>query len=180
MSNINPVQAEVIASLAAGNSQTATAATTGIPQQTISRLNKKHKDLINTEQAKLVELTLSTITSRTIQEIQTAKHLTDVLTQPGGKDSPTINNTILTDQEDIAKFLTRVDKKEEMILKSVGIAPSHAPSILIQNILNDNRSMTISPVIKELISGRLKEIVGDDGSDEDYMSDADYEDIPDK
>lgn len=150
--------------------------TTGIPKPTLSRLNKKHKDLITSEQAKLVESTLSTITGRTIQEIEAAKHLTDVLTQPGGKDNITTNKTILTDQEDIHKFLTRVDKKEEMILKSVGIAPSHAPSILIQNILNDNRQMTISPVIKELISGRLKEIVGDDGSDEDYMTDADYED----
>ncbi len=154
MSNLKPAKVEAIASLEARNTQTATATTTGIPQQTVSRLNRKHKTLIQEQQAKLVEQTLDTITGRTIQEIAAAKHLTDVLTQPGGKDNPTINKTILTDQEDIHKFLTRVDKKEEMILKSVGIAPSHAPSILIQNILNDNRSMTISPVIKELISGR--------------------------
>lgn len=179
MSQLKPKEAEVVAGIAAGNSQRHVSATTGIPQQTISRLNKKHKDLINHEQAKLVEQTLSTITSRTIQEITTAKHLTDVITQPGGRDEPTINTTVLTDMEDISKFLARVDKKEEQILKSVGLLPSHAPSVLIQNILNDNRSMSISPVIKELISGRLKEIVGDDGSDEDYMTDADYEDIPD-
>lgn len=179
MTQVNPHEAEAIASLSAGNSTRYAAAETGMSQSKVSRLNKKHKVLINSEQAKLVEQTLSTITSRTIQEITTASHLTNVLTQPGGKDSPTINKTMLTDMEDINKFLARVDKKEEQILKSVGLLPSHAPSVLIQNILNDNRSMTISPVIKELISGRLKEIVGDDGSDEDYMTDADYEDIPD-
>ena len=176
MKPLNNSQQTALAMRASGDTLEVIKDATGIPKPTLSRLNKKHKDLINTEQAKLVEHTLSTITGRTIQEISTAKHLTDVLTQPGGKDSPTINKTILTDQEDIHKFLTRVDKKEEMILKSVGIAPSHAPSILIQNILNDNRSLTISPVIKELISGRLQEIVGDDGSDDDYMTDADYVD----
>ena len=161
---------------AAGDTQQTIADSTGMSRPTVSRLTKKHKHLIQEQQAKLVEQTLDTITGRTIQEIKAAKHLADVLIQPGGRDNPTTNKTMLTDQEDIHKFLTRVDKKEEMILKSVGIAPSHAPSILIQNILNDNRSLTISPVIKELISGRLKEIVGDDGSDEDEMTDADYED----
>lgn len=176
MNQLKPIEAEAIASIAAGNSQRYVAASTGLSQPTICRLNKKHKDQINHEQAKLVEQALTTTTDGTIQELHTAKHLIDVIAQPGGKDNPTINKTALTDVDQILKFLGMAAKTREMLLKSVGIAVSHAPSINIQTILNDNRQMTISPVIQELIGGRLKEIVGDDGSDEDYMTDADYED----
>jgi hypothetical protein len=136
-------EAVAIAELAKGTPQRAIAAQTGISQPVISRINTKHKELIQAETAKLVEQTLSKITGRAIKEI---KHVAAL-------DAPALMD------KDNQQALARIDKKEEMILKSVGIAPSHAPSIHVQQIFNDNRKTILSPVVSEMFHGRMGEII---------------------
>jgi len=133
---LTTTELQAISLRAAGQSQQAIAAQTGIPQQTVSRLSQKHKDIIAEQQARLVEQTLSTIVKRTIREVQTA-------------------NSIDCQDKDSQEFLKRVDAKELILLKSVGIAPSHAPSIHIQQIYNDHSKTLLSPIISDMLAGKL-------------------------
>lgn len=139
MNSLNTKEIEVIGLRAQGETQQAIEAITGISQPTISRLTSKHKDIIAATSAKYVEDTLPTILERTTKEIKYA-------------------NTIDVAAKDNQAFLTRVDKKEETILKGVGIAPSHAPSIHIQQIFNDNSKTVLSPIVADMLQGKLSEL----------------------
>ena len=140
MENLTPKEATIIAHKSTGKSTRQTAIDTNIPRTTVTRLTNKHKDIIANEQAKIVEKCLSNIVDRTVQEIEYAK------------------NMPITTDKDAQIFLSRVDKKEDNILKGVGISPSHAPSIHIQNIYNDHRKETISPVIQDMLQGKISEL----------------------
>jgi hypothetical protein len=140
MEGVTPKEALVIAHKATGKSARQTAIDTNIPRTTVRRLCAKHKDIIADEQAKIVEKCLSNIVDRTVKEIEFAK-----------------NMPVNTDKE-TQLFLSRVDKKEDNILKGVGISPSHAPSIHIQNIYNDNRKEVISPIIADMLQGKISEL----------------------
>lgn len=138
-------QAETItvAELAKGTPQRAIAAQNGMSQSNVSRINHKHRELIQYEQAKLIDATLSTITDQTIREINITKGLTDTeLLEPTKQQA-----------------LSRIDKKAEMILKSTGIAPSHAPSMHIVNIFNDNSKTLISAQVTDLLGDQLDGII---------------------
>jgi hypothetical protein len=147
-----------------GHSLNSASIATGISRHRVTVLNKKHRDLIQTAHANLIEQGLAKAISRTVSEIDMAGHLQKVL------KGEAENNTTLESVHDINEYLKRVDKKEEMLLKSVGISPSISPSIHVQNIFNDNRTTTLSPVVSALISGRLDELMADE-------DDADYEEI---
>lgn len=136
MDNMTVRDAKVVAARAQGKSVRKAAKELSISPTTIQRVSSKHKDIIDTQQARLVEATLPVIIDRTIKEINHA-------------------NTINPADKDSQAYLTRVDKKEENILKGVGIAPSHAPSIHIQNIYNDNSKTILSPMVADLLSGKL-------------------------
>lgn len=145
---LKPEEAAVIALSAQGKSSRAIADTPGvnISHSTANRITNKHKELIQQEQAKLIDATLSSITDQTIREINLAKRLDDdQLLDPSKQQA-----------------LSRIDKKAEMILKSTGIAPSHAPSIHIQQIFQDNRKTLISSQVAELLDGQLDTIIDAD------------------
>lgn len=149
---LKPEDAPVVALAAQGKSSRAIASTPGIniSHSTANRITQRHKELIQQEQAKLIDATLSTITDQTIREINLAKNLTDAdLLEPTKQQA-----------------LSRIDKKAEMILKSTGIAPSHAPSMHIVNIFNDNSKTLISAEVTDLLGDQLDGII-----------DADYEEI---
>jgi hypothetical protein len=143
-------EAITVAELAKGTPQRAIAAQTGISQPTVCRINTKHKELIQSQQARLVEATLTKITDRTIKEIEHANSLnTDDLMSAANQQA-----------------LARIDKKEDAILKATGINASHAPSIHIQQIFNDNSKTLISPQVSDLLGGQLDSII-----------DVDYEEV---
>lgn len=136
-------EAITVAELAKGTPQRAIAAQTGMSQPTVCRINAKHKELIQQQQARLVDATLSKIADRTIKEIEHA-------------------NTLSTDDLMLAtnqQALSRIDKKEDAILKATGINASHAPSIHIQQIFNDNSKTLISPQVSDLLGGQLDSII---------------------
>jgi len=136
---LNEAESMAIALAGTGQTQRSISAATGLSQPTVSRLSQKHKDIIATQQARLIEQTLTTIADRTIREVQTA-------------------NAMDCSDKDNQEFLKRVDAKELTLLKSVGIAPSHAPSIHIQQIYNDHSKTLLSPVIADMLSGKLVEL----------------------
>jgi len=136
---LNKVESMAIALAGNGLPQREIACQTGLSQPTVSRLSQKHKDIIATQQARLIEQTLETIADRTIKEISTA-------------------NTINCADKEHQEFLKRVDAKELTLLKSVGIAPSYAPSIHVQQIYNDHSRTLISPIVQGLLSGKLDEM----------------------
>jgi hypothetical protein len=151
---LKPDEAPIVALAAQGKSSRtiANAPEVSVSHSTVNRITQRHKELIQKEQAKLIDATLSTITDQTIREINLAKTLTDEdLLEPTKQQA-----------------LSRIDKKAEMILKSTGIAPSHAPSIHIQQIFNDNSKTLISPQVSDLLGGQLDSII-----------DVDYEEVPD-
>ena len=136
-------EAITVAELAKGTPQRAIAAQTGRSQPTVCRINAKHKELIQQQQARLVDATLSKIADRTIKEIEHA-------------------NTLSTDDLMLAtnqQALSRIDKKEDAIQKATGINASHAPSIHIQQIFNDNSKTLISPQVSDLLGGQLDSII---------------------
>jgi hypothetical protein len=144
-------EAITVAELAKGTPQRAIAAQTGMSQPTVCRINNKHKELIQTEQAKLIEKTLTKIADRTIREIEHVNTLS--------------NDDLMSATNQQA--LARIDKKEDAILKATGINASHAPSIHIQQIFNDNSTTLISPEVTDLLGDKLNSII-----------EADYEEIP--
>jgi hypothetical protein len=141
----------VVAELAKGTPQLEIAASLNIGQSTVSNIKTRQKELIQKESALIIESTLQPIRERLIKEI---KHVN------------TLDTTSLMDKEN-QPALARIDKREDMILKAAGIAPSHAPSIHIQNIFNDNRKTVVSPVVADLLGNQLNQV-----------QDADYEETP--
>jgi hypothetical protein len=136
-------EAITVAELAKGTPQRAIAAQTGMSQPTVCRINTKHKELIQSQQARLVEATLAKIADRTIKEIEHAASLeTSQLMDAANQQA-----------------LARIDKKEDAILKATGINASHAPSIHIQQIFNDNSKTLISPQVADLLGGQLDNII---------------------
>jgi len=62
-----------------------------------------------------------------------------------------ITETVEHDTLSAIKYADTAAKKEENILKAVGILPSHQTNYFTQNIYNDNRSLTLdSNVLKAL------------------------------
>jgi hypothetical protein len=122
--------------------------------------------LIESNHARLIEAGLNRATNRMLSEIETAEKLQGALT---GKEG---NPTILEKAGEINEYLKRVDRKEEMLLKSVGIAPSAASSIFVQNIYNDNSQTVLSPMVSQLLNGKIDEMTAD-------IEDAEYEEVHD-
>ena len=140
--SLSPKEAAVIALAAQNLPQRQIGAEVGTSQTSVHRITSKHKELIQSENAKLIENTLSTITNRITKEINLANSLEDKeLLDPTKQQA-----------------LSRSDKREEIILKSVGMAPTNSPSFHYQQIFNDNRKQTISPVVSELIQGKIQEL----------------------
>lgn len=132
-----------------GKPQNEVANTLNVNQSTISRLNSKHKDLILAKTAQIFDEALEPTTNRLIKEMKIADKFTDdELKKPENQF-----------------FLTRADKRADIILKAAGIAPSNQ-SIHIQQIFNDNSKTLISAQVADLLGDQLDGII-----------DAEYEEI---
>ncbi|MCK5600994.1 hypothetical protein KAR91_03935 [Candidatus Pacearchaeota archaeon] len=158
------VENKIIALKSTGMIGTEVAEATGTSNATVSRLGKKHRDLILEAQTNLLEQAIKPITERMIDEVSIAIHLKDHLKDP----NKTKNKTALEDKKDMLTYIAMVNKREEGLLKAVGILPTNAPSIHVQQIFNDNRKTVMSPQVADLLRGRMDEI-----------TEADFEDLPD-
>ena len=151
MEGLSVRDAEVIAERAKNTPIRAVAKQVGISTTTVQKIGNKHKEIIATQQARLVEATLPVIIDRAVKEINHA-------------------NSMDVADKDAQTFLARVDKKEETILKSVGIAPSNTQSMHVTQIYNDNRKETLNPNVASMLHGKLDEMT-------EEIVDADFEEV---
>ena len=130
---------QIAKALVGGESQTAIARTLGVSQSTISRLANREdiKPFIEQEQMKLVEVVPDAL--------ENIKELVREM-----KDIP----------KDKTKRRELSYKASHDVLKAVGLMPTPMQSPLIMNIYNDNRNLTLSPFMRELLDRHDKELTG--------------------
>lgn len=132
------------------------------------------KAIIERETARLMDA-LPDITANTIQQLQTAKtihaHFSGQDVQlpkafcrylPPAKGQNTTESdeapqdyTAVPDPALALKYAEMAAKRERDIMMGMGILPSHAQSVVIQQIYNDNRQMAISPDVLRALGGFL-------------------------
>lgn len=134
--------------LAEGLSQRKIADELAISKTAVHSIKKNNKDLIEKIHQDIINDNLDRIKRGIRQDIETGEDIRE-LQAAGDYDKDT--NTVLT----------RIDKREEHILKSVGIFPSQTLAFQVQNIYNDNRQQVISPHIMKLLQGQMDEVEGE-------------------
>ena len=136
------------------------AKTYDVHPNTVQNIKNNHRQLIEQASADIISNCLQSIVNQTTIETQNAliltKDLLFILKQPTttilNQDSELIELFPKDRVNAINSFLARIDKKQELMLKAVGLYPSHAPSMIVnQTILNDNRA-TVSNVIMSFLS----------------------------
>ena len=147
------IKKRVVNELAAGKSRRSIGKEVGLHHSQVSRFAKRDeiKALIEAEQTRLLDCVPDAV--------ENVKSLVREM-----KDIP---------KED-TKRRELSYKASKDVLKSVGLLPTPNQSQTLININNDNRQQVISPVIQAIISSKMAEIL-DDGSDEDVMTDEEYE-----
>lgn len=137
--------------LAAGNTQGHTAKAVGLGRSKVGQIAKDHKDTIN-------QLALDLIADNT-QAIRDNVRLTlnkaHKLLKSGSRKDIQDNNVIL--------YLA--DRKEQRLMQMTGILPSHAPSVVINQLFQDNRvqgdSQELGIVQALLADKRVEDIQSD-------------------
>lgn len=167
---MNPRDIEVAMFLAQGKSCRKIAKETGVSKSTVNYLSKKPeiKQFVESMNHRLINDNVQTIVDRVALEQQVALEL--VKYQAGISDE---NRTrIKGDNQD--KFLFRVDRTSTEIMKSVGLYPSHTMNVQNTMIFNDNRKSVISPIVAELLQGKLAELTAINPDD---LIEAEFEEI---
>lgn len=65
------------------------------------------------------------------------------------------NDTLFKEPNEILKAIELSQKTGSRVAKSLGVEPTHAPSLIFQNIHNDSRQLTIHPAVVAAISNSL-------------------------
>ena len=153
---------EITEDLVAGISQYQIAAAQGVSQPTISKFKKTIQDIIDTYQYKLIAGAADKSVDNTINTISKAHA---VLSDP---------NTTPKDIDDCKTLLYLSDKKEERVLKGLGIVDSHTGSPVINNWITGDITIhnTVDPNVQAALGGHLAGILSDDNvTDADYTED---------
>lgn len=177
----------ITASLAAqGLSQKEIAARTGLSQPTIHRKLKKAevKALVEKTATELAYESARLIKDAHIKALRKANQLYQrALDDPGETeiDEKTGRKYRVESLSDSDKLLlTLADKKEYRIGQMMGIFPSHAPSVVIQNIFQAGVQNVILPNVAAALGAAgcaQFELPGDDAGQSDDDSDEDVIDV---
>ena len=153
---------EITADLIAGIPQQQIAASQSVNQSTISKYKKQIQDIIDRYQYKLIAGAADKSVDNTINTIKQAhKILSDPETTP---------KTI----DDCKTLLYLSDKKEERVLKGLGIVESHTGSSVINNwIMGDvTVNNVVDPGVQRALGVHLAGILDSgDVTDVDYTDD---------
>jgi phage terminase small subunit len=166
---MRPKDIEVAMFLAQGKSMGKTAKEVGMSKGNVHYLSKKPeiKQFIIEMNHRLINDNVQTMVDRIALEQQIALEI--VKYQAG--ISP--NRTKIQDI-DQHQFLFRADRVSTEILKSVGLYTSHTMSYHNTTIINDNRKAVISPIVTQLLQGKVEELTA---IDHDDPVDAEYEEV---
>lgn len=158
-------EAEVVEALSNHTPTQAIAKNLGISPTTVQRVKNDHRELIEQASRQLIQECLHRIVQQTSNEVQEGAALSVKLLQilkdgsqainVGDEDNPNYVELFPKEYVDaLNKLLVRIDKKHELMLKSVGLYPSHAPSMVINNtVFNDNRT-EVSAIVMGLLSSQ--------------------------
>lgn len=171
--------AKVIPGLVAGRTQVQVAKELGISQPSVSMLAKKVKQQIKDAQLRLINAGIDQAIEGQLAKMQAGK---DVLSNKAttkeieGKEVevipeviPGVNNAVT---------LQLGDKVEARLMQMVGILPSHAPSVVLNQLfLGSQSNMVLDAGVQEALEGFAGHLIG---SDPDDTSDSEVIDVTDE
>ena len=123
----------------------------GTTQPTISRMASRvdRKKLIEEEAQKMIA-ELPDVMGEMKRDFKTSGQLSKYLA-----GETTENSSKLESISDILSFRRDVYKKQHNILQMVGLYPSQSPSIVVNQMFNDNRTQVLSPGVADVIGKHL-------------------------
>lgn len=150
--------------IAGGKKPTELAEDFGVSKATIYHVLKKDRsrEIIENETKKLLSLVPS-ITTQISEDLELSASLQRYL-----KDPSAVNDTQLVENKDILDYLKLSYKKQQDVMKAVGIFPSNSTNVFIQQIYNDNRKQVLSPDIFKALGGFFTNL---SSSSEDFEED---------
>jgi len=125
---------------------------TGIPQSTVSRFANRKKDAIKKQTERLISV-LPDIVDDLIRDVKTSTNLSKLFA--GEIEMEDMPSLLMTEKSILTKFMDLSYKTKSDVLKALGVYPSHAPSIFIQNLFQSEGSTLISEKILTLVGNRL-------------------------
>jgi len=165
MTKINGrMKKNVIQSLACGESQREISKKIGVTQAAISKFANKEgiKPLVEKEIEKLYEI-LPDIVEQLKRDIATADRISKAI----AGDLPEEETRELTDRfgciSGALRFKESIYKQKSDVLKALGVYPSQAPSIAIQNIYQqETNEIFLEPVVQKVLNLKVDELVNYD------------------
>lgn len=147
---------EVIQLLASGQPQEQIAEVIGVSQSTISRVAKKHQESIQKETERLLQ-SLPDIIDQITRDIKTSNELSKALADPTPEGGLTnLSPLLLGNSKILTKFMELSYKKQSDVLRAVGILPSVAQSVFIQNLIQKNTTNILSPVVMRVLGDHIR------------------------
>lgn len=147
--------------LAAGTSVKQVAEQFSLTPNRVSEIAKKDKsrEIIERETKKLLDL-VPGITSQLSSDLELSGRLSQFLRDPASE--PSIATSGFSETKEILEFQKQTYKKQQDVMKAVGIFPTNSTNIFIQQIYNDNRKQVLSPEVFQALSGLFGKLGEDD------------------
>jgi hypothetical protein len=151
--------------LASGRSTNEIAEQFDLTPNSVSRIAKKDRsrEIIEQETKKLLGIVPS-ITDQLQSDIQLSQKLSRFLANPASEPS-VATDTPFADTKEILEFQKQVYKKQQDVMKAVGIFPTNSTNIFIQQIYNDNRKQVLSAEVFQALGGIFAGQLGEDDED---------------
>lgn len=145
--------------LATGASQADVARELGVNRSTVCRWTQKEevRARIEAEAQRLLEA-LPDVVEQTKRDLATANHLSRFI---AGEEGAT-NQTRLTNPDHQLRFLEGAYRKQADLLRAAGVFASPAPSIVVQQVFNDNRTQVLSPTVVQVLGQHLSAVFADE------------------
>lgn len=159
--------------LAENKSTREVAKATDVSQSTIVRLSENKKEEIKKQTERLIEI-LPDIIGDIIRDVKTSTTLSKLFA--GELEIEEMPLLLGSEPAILTKFMDLSYKMKTDVLKALGVLPSHATSIFIQNLFQSGDNSVISPRILNIIRTQLSSNAETDGNEDDII-DADFEKI---
>lgn len=153
----------IIQHKAAGKSSREIEKITGVSKSTVNRLALKKKDIIKAQTERLIEA-LPDIIGDIVRDVKTSTKLSEMFA--GEREIEDMPLLLGAETAILTKFMDLSYKMKSDVLKALGVLPSHAPSIFIQNLFQSGEGSVISQKILNLVGDKLRDNVVDDGEED--------------
>lgn len=169
----------IIPRLAAGHTQVAIAKDLGISQPAVSKLAKQVKQQIKDAQLRLINAGIDQAITNQLDKLQASKDVINnkaVTKEIDGEEVEVIPEVIPGVENSVTLQLG--DKVEARLMTMVGILPSHAPSVVLNQLfLGSQSTMVLDAGVQEALAGFAGHLAS---SNDDDTSDSEIIDITDE